>query len=88
MDTPAVPAPKDAREREILERLVAIRDQLLLLKQDRTKYIRTQDVMVLYDQTIEQVRQLNEVRSKEQTGENRREQPVACVRFAMRITNC
>lgn len=73
MDTPAIPAPKDARERDILERLVAVRDQLLLLKQDRTKYIRTQDVMVLYDQTIEQVRQLNEARSKEQVGENRRE---------------
>ncbi|EOO01912.1 hypothetical protein UCRPA7_2593 [Phaeoacremonium minimum UCRPA7] len=71
MDTPAIPAPKDARERDILERLVAIRDQLLLLKQDRTKYIRTQDVMVLYDQTIEQVRQLNEARSKEPVGENR-----------------
>ncbi|KAJ9156643.1 DUF2408 domain protein [Pleurostoma richardsiae] len=64
MDTPAIPAPKDAREQEILEQAEAIRDQLLLLKQDRTKYIRTQDVMILYDQVIEQVRQLNEARTQ------------------------
>lgn len=74
METPAIPAPKSARENEIMERLVVIRDQLLLLKQDRSKYIRTQDVMILYDQTIEQVRQLSEVRSQEANKtENRRE---------------
>ena len=71
MDTPAIPAPKDARERAILEKLEAVRDQLLLLKQDRTKYIRTQDVMVLYDETVEQVRLLNDIRSGQQTSGNR-----------------
>lgn len=60
MDTPALPPPQDAREQEILDKLTAIRDQLLLLKQDRTKYIRTQDVMLLYDQTLTQVRLLKE----------------------------
>ena len=73
MDTPAFPAPKDANEQAILERLEGVRDQLLLLKQDRTQYIRTQDVMGLYDQIIEQVRQLNEVRETTHAGENRRE---------------
>jgi len=73
MDTPAFPAPNDAQERAILEKLEAVRDQLLLLKQDRTQYIRTQDVMHLYNQVIEQVRQLNEVREATHTGENRRE---------------
>lgn len=73
MDTPAIPAPKDAREQEILERLQAIRDQLLLLKQDRTKYIRSQDVMVLYNQTAEQVRLLNQIRDGQNAQENRRE---------------
>lgn len=63
MDTPQVPHPQDTREQEILERLTAIRDQLLLLKQDRTKYIRSKDVMGLYDQTIEEVRKVTEVRS-------------------------
>ncbi|KAH8893511.1 hypothetical protein GQ53DRAFT_718252 [Thozetella sp. PMI_491] len=71
METPQVPMPKDARERDILERLTAIRDQLLLLKMDRTKYIRTQDVMVLYDQLIEQVKQLNAVRHGANKSENR-----------------
>lgn len=68
-----VPAPQDAREKEIMERLVAIRDQLLLLKQDRTKYIRSQDVMGLYEQTIEEVRKVNEVRAHftEDEAENR-----------------
>lgn len=63
METPQVPHPQDVREQEILERLTAIRDQLLLLKQDRSKYIRSQDVMALYDQTIEEVRKVTEVRS-------------------------
>lgn len=71
MDTPAVPMPKDSREREILERLMAIRDQLLLLKQDRTKYIRSQDVQQLYDQAVEQVKQLNDVRKGIEHSENR-----------------
>lgn len=71
MDTPAVPAPKDSREQEILENLSAIRDQLLLLKQDRTKYVRTQDVMVLYNQTVEQVKQVREIRQGQDIEENR-----------------
>ncbi|KAF3760645.1 hypothetical protein M406DRAFT_296025 [Cryphonectria parasitica EP155] len=73
METPVVPPPQDARETEIMERLVAVRDQLLLLKQDRTKYIRSQDVMGLYDQTIEEVRKVTEIRavSNGDAGENR-----------------
>jgi hypothetical protein len=63
--------PKDERERQILERLTVIQDKLLLLKRDRTKYIRTQDVMELQDQLVEQVRQVNEIRKGEHKGENR-----------------
>ncbi|KAF6839428.1 hypothetical protein CPLU01_01848 [Colletotrichum plurivorum] len=71
MDTPTCPPPRDAREKEILDRLVSIRDRLQLLKQDRTTYIRSQDVIPLYDETIEQVRQLNEFRSADRREENR-----------------
>lgn len=73
METPAVPAPQDAQEREILERLVTIRDALLLLKQDRTKYIRSQDVMGLYENIVDEVRKVTEARSmsSEGAGENR-----------------
>lgn len=63
MDTPQAPHPQDVREQEILLRLTAIRDSLLLLKRDRTNYIKSSDVMVLYDQTIEEVRKVTEVRS-------------------------
>lgn len=72
MDTPAIPLPRDDREREILVKLEATRDQLLLLKRDRTKYIRSQDVLQLYEETVEQVRQLREVRADRDEGENRR----------------
>ncbi|KAK4179901.1 hypothetical protein QBC36DRAFT_321485 [Triangularia setosa] len=71
METPAITMPNDAREQQILERLTAIRDQLLLLKMDRTKYIRSQDVMVHYQELVEQVKLLNEVRKGEHPGENR-----------------
>lgn len=63
METPSVPPPRDSREQEVMERLVAIRDQLLLLKQDRTKYIRSQDVMGLFEQAVEEVRKVNEIRA-------------------------
>lgn len=72
METPAIPMPQDAREREILDALVSIRDHLLLLKRDRTKYIRTQDVMLVYEQVIKQVKHLNEIRKgAAEKGENR-----------------
>ncbi|XDG04194.1 hypothetical protein ABKA04_003809 [Annulohypoxylon sp. FPYF3050] len=71
METPAIPGPKDQSEKDVLEKLIAIRDQLQLRKLDRTTYVRTQDVMVLYDQTIEQVRILNEFRGGKPVQENR-----------------
>lgn len=73
MDTPAVPLPQDAREQAILDNLVVVRDKLLLLKQDRTTYIRSQDILPLYEETIARVKELNEIRTE--TGsreENRR----------------
>ncbi|KAI1107103.1 hypothetical protein F4804DRAFT_329625 [Jackrogersella minutella] len=70
METPKIPAPRDEGEREVLEKLIAIRDQLQLRKLDRTTYVRTQDVMVLYDQTIEQVRILSEIRRGKSAEEN------------------
>lgn len=87
METPAIPLPKDAREREILDTLVGIRDHLLLLKRDRTKYIRSQDVMLVYDQVVEQVKQLNEIRKESgEKGENRCKLASPLTR-AKRLTN-
>lgn len=64
MDTPAIPMPRDPRERAILEKLELVRDRLLLLKQDRTNYIRTQDVMPLFDDTMDQVKELTVIRAE------------------------
>lgn len=71
MDTPACPPPRDSREQSVLDELVAIRDTLLLLKADRTTYIRSQDIIPLYDKTVEQVRHLNEIRAGDSKEENR-----------------
>lgn len=71
MDTPKIPAPRDEGEKQVLANLMHIRDQLQLRKLDRSTYVRTQDVMVLYDQTIEQVKQLDEIRRGKTTEENR-----------------
>ncbi|KAI0554566.1 hypothetical protein F4679DRAFT_526584 [Xylaria curta] len=71
MDTPKFPAPQDEGEKQVLEKLVAIQDQLLLRKLDRTTYVRSQDVIGLYDETVHQVRRLNEIRNGKSVEENR-----------------
>jgi len=54
-----------------LESLERIRDELTLLKQDRSTYVKSSDVMVLYDKVVEQVRLLNEIRADKPTEDNR-----------------
>lgn len=71
METPKFPPPQDEGEKQILEKLVAIQDQLLLRKLDRTTYVRSQDVMGLYEETIHQVKLLNEIRNGRTIEENR-----------------
>lgn len=78
MDTPAVPPPRDAHERAIMDKLITLRDKLLLLKQDRTTYIRSQDVLPIYDQILDQVKELTSFRQQSgDTDENRRTYPDA-----------
>lgn len=72
MDTPAVPLPQDAREQAILDSLVVVRDKLLLLKQDRTTYIRSQDILPLYEETITRVKELNDIRTETRSKEENR----------------
>ncbi|KAI2640251.1 hypothetical protein GGS21DRAFT_537945 [Xylaria nigripes] len=71
MDTPKIPLPKDEGEKQVLETLVAIRDRLLLRKLDRTTYVRSQDIMGLYDETIQQVKHLHDIRKGKSIEENR-----------------
>lgn len=62
MDSPAVPVPRDPREQPILERLLRTRDALLLLKRDKSSYIKSRDVLPLYEAVIQEVEQLHAVR--------------------------
>jgi phosphoglycerate-specific signal transduction histidine kinase len=70
MDTPNLPPPLDPRERPVLESLRVLRDQLTLLKQDRTTYVKSSDVMPLYDKVVEQVKLLTDIRADKATEDN------------------
>lgn len=70
-DSPYVRAPLDPNEQPILDRLLSLRDQLCFLKSDRSSYIRTQDVIELYNHLIVEVEKLNTIRSKKRNEQNR-----------------
>lgn len=74
-DSPAFLVPLDPEEQPILNKLLFTRDKLLLVKQDKTKYVRSQDVVTYYDEVIEQVGALNNIRTYKNKREeqNRRE---------------
>lgn len=61
-DTPRLQPPSDAGEQAILERVLEIRDELLLLKQDKSTYVKSSDVLALYEKTVAQIRLLNDIR--------------------------
>ena len=63
-DSPSLTTPLDPKEQPILDRLLATRDKLSLLKQDRSTYIKSHDVLDLYEQVIEQVHLLNIIREE------------------------
>ena len=63
-DSPALQPPLDPREEPILARLLQLRDELSLLKQDKSTYVKSQDVIHIYDQVIEQVPLLNARRNE------------------------
>ena len=70
-DSPVAPAPVGAQEKPILDKLLLIRDKLLLLKEDKSTYVKSSDVIPLYDEIIEQVQSLNDVRGPEHLIQNR-----------------
>ncbi|EAW08050.1 uncharacterized protein ACLA_027750 [Aspergillus clavatus NRRL 1] len=65
MDSPAIQLPFDPQEQPILERLLRTRDALLLLKQDKSSYIKSRDVLPLYEEVISEVEKLNAVRKEQ-----------------------
>ena len=62
METPSCSVPVDPREKDILARLIEIRDKLLLLKEDRKSYIRSQDVMPRLEELEAALRDLEPIR--------------------------
>lgn len=62
-NTPSLFPPLNFQEQNILVDLQHIQEELTLLKQDRSKYIKLLDVQLLYDKTIQQVQLLNNVRA-------------------------
>ncbi|SZF05884.1 unnamed protein product [Blumeria hordei] len=77
-DTPSFPLPLDSREQDILENLRHLRDELTLLKQDRSTYIKSADVISIYDRTVEQVHFLNEIRITKPTEQNQVDRMLDC----------
>lgn len=70
-DSPAVRVPLDPKEQPILDRVLIIRDHLSLLKQDRSTYVKSADVVKYYNQLVEQVEQLNRIRATKRDEQNR-----------------
>lgn len=64
-DSPAFNAPLDPKEKPILDSLLHIRDKLSLLKGDKSTYIKSKDVVSLYNEVIKQVQLLNDVRAED-----------------------
>lgn len=64
MDSPAVLTPLDPQEQPILDRLLRTRDTLLLLKEDKSTYIKSRDVLPLYEGVISEVEKLNAIRKQ------------------------
>lgn len=64
-DSPAHRLPLDPKEQPILDRILHIRDQLSILKQDRSTYVKSADVVTHYNSLIAQVDQLNTIRASE-----------------------
>jgi hypothetical protein len=70
-DSPAFRMPDDPNEKPIFDRILNIRDALLLLKQDRSTYVKSADVIMYYNQLIEQVEALNKIRENKRDEQNR-----------------
>lgn len=70
-DSPLYRFPLDPQEQPILERILNLRDSLSLLKQDRSTYVKSQDVLVLYNKLIDEVEAINRLRIDKRDEQNR-----------------
>src|SRR5271154_4387362 len=58
-------------EQPVLEKLIQLRQRLQLFNKDRTKYIKSQDVLSVYESLIDQVQKLNNIRPVRHDEDNR-----------------
>ncbi|KAJ6137747.1 hypothetical protein N7471_004233 [Penicillium samsonianum] len=65
MESPAITVPLDPREQPILENLLRTRDALLLIKRDKSSYVKSRDVLPLYEEVIAEVEKLNLLRKEQ-----------------------
>ncbi|KAK7542235.1 uncharacterized protein J3D65DRAFT_613068 [Phyllosticta citribraziliensis] len=70
-DSPAVRAPLDPKEQPVLDQLLGIRTQLELLRADKSTYVKSEDVIRLFNTLIDQVEVLNQLRSNNRLEQNR-----------------
>jgi len=70
-DSPAVRAPMDPQEQPILDSLLNIRNQLELMKQDKSCFVKSDEVLRLYAETNAQVNSLNSIRTFKRQEQNR-----------------
>jgi len=70
-DSPRVRVPLDPQEQPILDKLLAVRDHLDLMKQDKSCFLKADTVTVMYNETIAQVHHLNEIRVAKRAEQNR-----------------
>jgi hypothetical protein len=70
-DSPRLSLPIDPEERPIEGALLQIRNSLELLKADKSNYVKSEDVMKMYEQVIVQVNALNKLRENKRDEQNR-----------------
>ena len=63
-ESPVLQAPLDPQEEPILASLLKLRDELSLLQQDRSRYVKSQDIISVYEQVIENVQVLTALRAE------------------------
>lgn len=86
-DSPAIHTPIDPHEQPILDSILQIRDSLQLLKQDKSTYVKSQDVLTLYDRVIEQVNLLNVIRDEHGKQSEQNRGPLSILQMGMKGQN-
>lgn len=70
---PHMDPPLDVAEQPLLDRLLELRSALLSLKKDKSTYIKSNEVIPLYDKLVEEVDKLNHIRTTKSHEQNRRQ---------------